>query len=893
MEQIEQHSISIEKKIYKLSCLYNYFGSEKVFKIISNLTEEEDKIVLGDPKVQTTISHIDDVDILRRIFRISRPFFQEIMFSNEGIQDILISPRKSLKRKELFENYNKKDYVFSNEEIRKLEVFLHTIKSPLIYEQLIESKFFQRIIALCYEKQLGASFFKGMDVKKLFSNIVNDEDVYKTRINRKRNIINIFNKVSDHILLPDDYKSVIQDPDYFIKSITWRKHNAKQIFIDKKTLSIFSTSMINELLEIKNIDQEELVTNLRDDVLQKINENNYDFSNIFNHLTRDGLNKFNGVDFLYFNIIIDFIKDNEVVKDNFLEFIYSILLNNEFNKDQKESIKNALYQKMKSKNITRKDYECLFNIPSSHKTLFYLRFNKISQRMDYLNGISVYQIMNINIRHINMILKYLEPYVKYDDELSNIYSYAIKAYLIFGLERTIKILKGDYGEINRYFFDNLSKTNVSKIKLVNEGSKYVPIISDGFINFMFAKQNDNHFIDMLKNNEGLLNKYWCYFYNEFDEFKEKCHNVLTLKKVNIILDQFSPSKSINDVSPSNYKLKEKDIINDICLGNKTGKSNEEIYKLVINIYEKMKYRTESSIPYINGMSSTGYRYEMMKLNDPIAFTLGYKCSCCFRTGDIGHNHLLHAILCRNGRILLIYDENNKLVAFIPLKRNGEVLIANSIEHANKWLEKDNKAILTFSEAINEIIRVSKENEEEPINLVCIGRKSILKPFVKPFPSNIKVPTIYEKKDDIYKDTDCYHRSLDVVYKDNNLNFNNIKYGNPKYSYEDPRNKISYCNFKTAINNDIEKALNVINAVRFTNCDIDEIENFKLTNRNYISDCIYNDDWYIVVNNDGNIYCDYLKYDERAKKELAIAYNELKNTNISIEEISSGMIRKLG
>ena len=64
----------------------------------------------------------------------------------------------------------------------------------------------------------------------------------------------------------------------------------------------------------------------------------------------------------------------------------------------------------------------------------------------------------------------------------------------------------------------------------------------------------------------------------------------------------------------------------------------------------MKKRTESSIPYIKGEVSNGYFYEMMKLKDPIAFTLGYKGNCCIRINDIAHNHLLHATLCRNGRI---------------------------------------------------------------------------------------------------------------------------------------------------------------------------------------------------------------------------------------------------
>ena len=40
-------------------------------------------------------------------------------------------------------------------------------------------------------------------------------------------------------------------------------------------------------------------------------------------------------------------------------------------------------------------------------------------------------------------------------------------------------------------------------------------------------------------------------------------------------------------------------------------------------------------------------------------------------------------------------------------------------------------------------------------------------------------------------------------------------------------------------------------------------------------CVYNDDWYIVGTYDGNIYGEYLKYDERAITEYNVALEEFK------------------
>ena len=109
---------------------------------------------------------------------------------------------------------------------------------------------------------------------------------------------------------------------------------------------------------------------------------------------------------------------------------------------------------------------------------------------------------------------------------------------------------------------------------------------------------------------------------------------------------------------------EDNIINEIRLGKKIRESDEEVYASVLGVYRKMKKRKESSIPYVKGITSNGYTYEMMRFDDPIIFTLGYKTDCCFRTLDVAHKHLLHAALCRNGRILLIYDDLN-IFQFLP------------------------------------------------------------------------------------------------------------------------------------------------------------------------------------------------------------------------------------
>lgn len=849
----------IEQYISKLSKRYNYFESRVALKLLAKMNSEEKELVLANEDVKETIMHIDDTDTLRAVFRNVPASFQEEMFSSQNIQDLLIAPDKTVRRKYFFANYNQTNRSFKDSDIRMLETFIHTIKSPRVRDLLIENKVFQRVIALCKENQLKKSFFRNLDEVKLFNNIINDEEIYYTKKVRRKNILSIFNNVSPYILLTPDYLELVESPRRFIevKRIIAREY--PQILFDANTLAMFTKDMLEELLEIPNIDRELAESYLKDDIIANIKNSNYDFKSIFSYLLTGRYDCFNGVDLLTIKIIMN--ECPEEVKEYLVEFMFSILCNTDLlDSSDKKIIKDMLRYKVQTNSVTLEEYKCLFNAPSYIKTLFYLRFGVVSRNMNYLNDISKMQLMKLNVKHINRILKVLK--LENEDEISNIYAIAIKMYLVFGLERTIDILQGSYGSLTRTFFDNISLLNTENVELVSEGSKYIPVINDEFIKFMFASKQNNHFKDMLNNPDSLLAKNFSYLYNNILELKRRCHDVLTLNKLDIIFKQLSPTRDIKDVTPDNYELNNNNILNDVCLGNKTRKPNEEIYKSLLDIYALMKKRTESSIPYVKGSSSNGYSFEMMKFNDPIIFTLGYKGNCCIRINDIAHNHLLHAALCRNGRMLLIYNEKHELAAFVPLKRNGEVLIANSIECAHK--KRDDEAIVAFLEAVKSIVDVSKSDEE--IKLVCIGSEAYARPDGEEFPKDIPTPQIYEKDNTTYKNTDVYHKELTIVYKNPNLNLKQIKYGDPKVSYQDPRGQIRLCDFYNSDDEKVKKCLQVINAVRYTNADIEELEYFRVCSRYGIKSCIYNDDWYIITTSDDNVYGDVVLNDPRAELE---------------------------
>lgn len=352
-------------------------------------------------------------------------------------------------------------------------------------------------------------------------------------------------------------------------------------------------------------------------------------------------------------------------------------------------------------------------------------------------------------------------------------------------------------------------------------------------------------------------------YNNYDEVLEKCHNEITLKKVTAILETEKYDVDRKIITPDNYLLNNNSFLENIVLGNKTHNSNNEVLRKIVEIYSQMKKRVESSIPYVKGVSTSGYTYEVMKLDDPQIFELGYKANCCIRTFDIAHKHLLHAALCRNGRILIIYDKLGDVAAFCPLKRNGNVLIANSIECVDKKIKVNGQLISTaFKEGMEKIVEVTKQSNE-PINLACIGSDSYLKPNTTSFPKDYPTPTIFEKDDEVYGNTDVYHKTLDVVYKDANFDFKNIKSKNPEISYMDPRDEIKFVDFFTdGYNNNNENVINIINSINYSI----NPTNYMPISKYSIRSVYYSKDWYIAETHQG-IIGECLENDYRAREEF--------------------------
>lgn len=837
------------------------YKTKKLINTLKKLTDEQIDIMV-DSSVIEFISDLD-VNTINSIFRNANANMQNKLWTNDKIQRILILGTTNLD-----------SFISTEQTIRNLENLNKVIKSQAIKDQIYCNKYL--IYIVMKSDKIENRFFNSFDLKKVFDAVIQSEEFNSLKADKQLRVIEKLNGYTKEILLPPDFRKRYKN----IESILFISD------VDKIDSDILEQLTEEELFFLdyinKNVDNNNA---LKRYILDSVGTNGKSFEELFADIKKKEesirekiRNNFRCQDFYrrvtleekIYHILLNEVHE-ELIKEKLLKYLLCRILKN--SSIDPEKMYNTLKRNLNNGLISYKDIKCLTDnydeAMKDMRLMFYLKFNIALLNARYLHGITVEQLSKVNVKHINKLVKFLED--KTQDELSAIYSVCIKMYFIFGYERSIDILSGNFGQYNRIFLDNVAKTDVTRIEMQAEGNKFLPIIDKRFINFMFETPKNNHFIDMFNNKDSELYKTWYYLYNNYDEVLEKCHNEITLKKVNAILETEKYDIDRKIITPDNYLLNNSSFLENIILGNKTQYSNNEVLRKIVQIYSQMKQRVESSIPYVKGVSSSGYTYEVMKLDDIQIFELGYKANCCIRTLDIAHNHLLHAALCRNGRVLIIYDKLGDVAAFSPLKRNGNVLIANSIECVNKAEGINTYSISNaFKEGTKKIVEVTKQSRE-PINLVCIGSESSLKPDTTPFPNEYPTPTIFEKDDEAYRNTDVYHKTLDVVYKDSDFDFKNIKSKNPDVSYMDPRDEIKFVDFlESRYNNNSEKVLDVINSINYS---VDP-SNYIPMNKYFIRRLYYSKDWYIAETREG-IIGNCLENDFRAREEFN-SYMELLN-----------------
>ncbi len=187
-----------------------------------------------------------------------------------------------------------------------------------------------------------------------------------------------------------------------------------------------------------------------------------------------------------------------------------------------------------------------------------------------------------------------------------------------------------------------------------------------------------------------------FFLENFDEIIK---NDIKLSKIATIQQRFNEIKAI--YSNVNLTL---DLAMSYIDNNKYTKVNvgnekvsqtaalmnytQQQFETLQQIYNYGKQRTFSSIPRIVSDSKielpTGnYYYEILRLDDPRAMSIGFETDCCQELGETAEICMEHSMVDKNGRVFIITNDKGEVVAQSWVWRNKNVLCFDNIEVPDK------------------------------------------------------------------------------------------------------------------------------------------------------------------------------------------------------------------
>lgn len=473
------------------------------------------------------------------------------------------------------------------------------------------------------------------------------------------------------------------------------------------------------------------------------------------------------------------------------------------------------------------------------------------------NEFSLEQIKKFNVKEHKLLLENIEMNGQRESTYRTL---VLKLMLLVGFERAKYILSLDKKLTTLEHL--VGNVDVKNIKMDDYGD---PILNEKIINLLFKDLHRNRIETMLNDKTNDLYKYFPRIFNEWDLIELNKNNK-NLK--NII--EFLKSDDVC-VSAKYYRLK--------GLFKYIG-CNNDIVKETLTLHDEILKRNDSSIPRIKGRYGE-YTYEVLKLKDMEGLTIGNRTDCCFTVKGNAYSSLKHALTNKDGRILVV-KKNGELIAHSWLWRNGNVLCLDNIEVSKSINEID--FLDVYLKFADEIVEKSAryEQNETCIKNVVIGRahfdkkikglekyKTYVSDLNGEFGNNIfkvnKLPFVVG--DNLYSDA----KTKQVLIKGNG----DFNYYDTDAYYSDDRNKVLiYSNMNKENSETIE---NIINGLRYIKLESEDkiacFELIDLDNYEYVS-C--NEEWYITIDEKGNIERYIHSNDDRAFKEFEKVYNEQVN-----------------
>lgn len=340
------------------------------------------------------------------------------------------------------------------------------------------------------------------------------------------------------------------------------------------------------------------------------------------------------------------------------------------------------------------------------------------------------------------------------------------------------------------------------------------------------------------------------------------------------------------------------------------------YATKYNILSRKYYQT--TIPYFK-VTINGITVKRYKNNNPDLLVAGIDTNACFKIFGVDNDFLLYTLFDKNGIVLKITDEEDKLIGRISGFRNGNIVylhqartiydkLPNHSSEVINTIKRMCQAIETFAKNLVEIT----SKDEHPIEHVVILRgfgyndddllKEVDPKLIELNPmDNISedwtgFKTIegvkYRQKTDDF--TTGYQTAKSILLLASNKieginSYQDINSYDVPSQYLRPREVP-----KTIIDSNLISIIPILRKIDATYALYFDEEYIPVRKLEDIESITYGEDWYYIVKNNGLTFECFIPLDPRAELELeqckAFYQNKTRNPEVSSTDKSSSKIR---
>lgn len=319
-------------------------------------------------------------------------------------------------------------------------------------------------------------------------------------------------------------------------------------------------------------------------------------------------------------------------------------------------------------------------------------------------------------------------------------------------------------------------------------------------------------------------------------------------------------------------------------------ANNGRLKEAIELTKKLFLRQEITIPTFVSEYELSDEKQLKAIvgnfTHPSNLTHGERTQACMRIGGVGESLFYFAIDNPNAFHIRFEDpQTHEYISRVTGFRNGNTVFLNELRNScNKDKYDDTDVIQACKQVAQQLIEESK-NSPSPIENVVIHKAYALENSDEPI-YNLGTNNIKEGLPFFYTDVSNNVIVLATTAKEQpfvKVNFDKTNIPMYKPAREKPR-----------IYNDVQAVSSKINRINSIN-QILNGENYEYLKgiefEKGLTYAIVSEDWYIYVDELGNIYQEVIEIDPRAKEEMAKYLIELEtkiNTNNQNQEVKHGI-----